>query len=319
MLNAECYFKIFFVPFFLGIDGGGTKTRCLLGDQNSILARGSGGGCSILRSGEACVQESLAGAIHEACVQAGVSPRQIARTCAGVTGCTDDGVASLVQRLLLDTVGGAIEVIGDMEIALEGAFGGDPGVIVIAGTGSIVYGRNAKGEKARAGGYGRFVSDEGSGYWIGAQALHEVLRAHASGLDTALLSVLMSELGAATVNDLVVRVNDNPAPDFAPLFPAVQKAAAQGDRVASGVLRRAGDELAQLARIVIERLFGAEEVLVATHGGVFANSPQVSAAFQIALRECCPQTHCVARDVDPSLGALERARREFGVWHRRQK
>jgi len=74
------------VPFFLGIDGGGTKTRCVIGDDKSVLAAGSGSGCNIVRVGEACARDSLSAAIHEACAQAGVSPQQIARTCAGVAG-----------------------------------------------------------------------------------------------------------------------------------------------------------------------------------------------------------------------------------------
>src|ERR1700747_2370862 len=126
------------MPLFLGIDGGGTQTRCILGDDTSVLARATGSGCNLLRVGEACAQQSLAGAIHEACVAANVSPRQITRTCAGISGAADDGIASLVQRLLIEIVGGAIEVLGDMEVALEGAFGGGPGIVVIAGTGSIV-------------------------------------------------------------------------------------------------------------------------------------------------------------------------------------
>ena len=68
------------MPFFLGIDGGGTKTRCVIGNENSVLATGSGSGCNIVRVGEACARDSLSGAIHEACVQAGLSPQQIVRT-----------------------------------------------------------------------------------------------------------------------------------------------------------------------------------------------------------------------------------------------
>jgi len=143
------------VTFFLGIDGGGTKTRCVLGDQTSVLGTGIGSGCSILRVGEACARDSLAGAIHEACVSAGVSPHQISRTCAGIAGAGDDGVASRLQRLLIEILGGAIEVIGDMEVALESAFDGGPGIVVVAGTGSIAFGRNEQGDTARAGGWGR--------------------------------------------------------------------------------------------------------------------------------------------------------------------
>jgi glucosamine kinase len=305
------------VTFFLGIDGGGTKTRCLLGDENSVLASGSGSGCNIVRVGEACARDSLAGAIHEACVQGGVSPQQIARTCAGVAGAGDDGVASVVQRLLIEIVGGAIEVIGDMEIAIESAFAGDPGVVVMAGTGSIVYGRNERGETLRAGGWGRMVSDEGSGHWIGVEAVKAALRAHDSGEDSALLRGLMAALNAGTVHDMVVRVNANPAPDFAVLFPVVLAAAEDGDRSAIDVLKRAGQELASTAVIAVTRLFPKKDVVsVATHGGVFVGSATVKQAFVERLGMLCPQAKLVEIPIDPAMGALQRARRDFGVWHK---
>jgi glucosamine kinase len=305
------------VPIFLGIDGGGTKTRCIVGDEKSVLGTGSGSGCNILRVGEACARDALASAIHEACVAAGVSPQQIARTCAGISGAADDGIASLVQRILIEVVGGAIEVIGDMEVALEGAFGGDPGIIVIAGTGSIAYGRNARGERARAGGWGRVVSDEGSGHWIAVKALAAALRVRDRGQSANLLNRLMSALEVGTADDLVIRVNSDPVRDYASLFPVVLASAEAGDHAAADVLEEAGRELARLARVLIDRLFGeADALLVATHGGVFAGSTQVLQSFQRTLRTLCPRTRCLNQEIDPALGALERARREFGVWHR---
>jgi glucosamine kinase len=305
------------VPFFLGIDGGGTKTRCVIGDETSVLATGSGSGCNVVRVGEACARDSLAAAIHEACVQAGVSPQKISRTCAGLAGAADDGVASLVQRVLIEIVGGAIEVIGDMEIALESAFGGGPGVIIIAGTGAIAYGRNNRGESARAGGWGRLVSDEGSGYWIGAQAIGAALRRYDGGKKSQLLDELMSALEVRSVHDLAVKANSDPVPEFARLFPVVLEAEKSGDMAATEVLERAGTELAATAEIVIGRLFlELESVLVATHGGVFTGSALVKEAFRAELTRLCPEAKCIDVAVNPMLGALQRARREFGIWHK---
>lgn len=306
------------MPFFLGIDGGGTKTRCVVGDENSVLGTGSGGGCNLLRVGEACTQDSLAGAIHEACVAADVSPKQIARTCAGISGAADDGIASMVQRLLIEIVGGAIEVIGDMEVALEGAFQGGPGVIVIGGTGSIAYGRNSRGEQARAGGWGRVISDEGSGHWIAIRALSAALRQRDRGLSSELLNSLMAALEVHTAEDLVIRLNSDPIRDYAALFPVVLAAAENSDDTALEVLRSAGCELADLAHVVIDRLFSDDEaVCIATHGGVFASSSAVKESFQQHLRRLSPTAEYVTDDVDPALGALQRARREFGIWHRK--
>lgn len=304
------------MTFFLGIDGGGSKTRCLLGDESAVLATGSGSGCNVLRVGEACARNSLAAAIHEACVQAGVSPQQITRTCAGVSGAGDDGIASLVQRLLIEIVGGAIEIIGDMEIALESAFAGQPGIVVIAGTGAIAFGRNSSGQTARASGWGRMVSDDGSGHWIGVQAVRAALRAHDAGRDTPLLRNLLQSLDAKSVHDLVVRANGTPPPDFAALFPVVLAAEEEGDEVATSVLEQAGRELAETAAIVLRRLFPAEGAQVAVHGGVFAGSRTVKNTFGHALRELHPAAKLCDVAVDPALGALQRARREFGVWHK---
>lgn len=305
------------MAFFLGIDGGGTKTRCLLGDNDSVLATGSGSGCNVLRVGEECARDSLAGAIHEACVSAGVSPQQIARTCAGISGAADDGIASLVQRLLIEIVGGAIEVLGDMEVAMEAAFGGGPGVIVIAGTGSIAYGRNSRGEKARAGGWGRVVSDEGAGHWIAVRALAAALRARDKAKTSELLNNLMAALEVRTAEDLVIKLNQDPVRDYASLFPVVLASAEAGDTDAIDVLERAGGELAKLAKVLLERLFGGDEqVAVATHGGIFASSAVVKNSFEKRLRVLSPRASCVTNDFDPAMGALNHARREFGVWHR---
>jgi N-acetylglucosamine kinase-like BadF-type ATPase len=305
------------VPFFLGIDGGGTKTRCVIGDENSVLGEGSGSGCNIVRVGEACARDSLSSAIHEACVQAEVSPQQLARTCAGVAGAADDGVASLVQRVLIEIVGGAIEVIGDMEIALESAFGGGAGAIVIAGTGAIAYGRNDRGECARAGGWGRLISDEGSGHWIALQAIGAALREHDRGKKSQLLDDLMGALEVRSVHDLAVKANSDPVPEFARLFPVVAKAQEADDAIATEVLERAGCELAATAQSVIGRLFlDSEHASVATHGGVFTRSALVKEAFRAELNRLCPGAICVDSEIDPALGALQRARREFGVWHK---
>src|ERR1051325_8724015 len=165
---------------------------------------GSGSGCNIVRVGEACARDSLSGAIHEACVQGGVSPQQIARTCAGIAGAADDGIASQLQRLLIEILGGAIEVIGDMETALESAFGGGQGIVAVAGTGSIIFGRNDRGETARAGGWGGNLCDEGSAYWIVIKPIHSALHALDRGCDSRLLNELLAAFDLQTPSDLVV-------------------------------------------------------------------------------------------------------------------
>jgi glucosamine kinase len=306
------------VAFFVGIDGGGTKTRCLVGDEASLLGTGTSSGCKLLRVGEAFTEDTLAAAIHEACAAAGVSPQAIVRTCGGITGATHPEVARTLARLLGHIVSGQIEVVGDMEIAFEAAFGPGPGVMVIAGTGSIAYGRNSAGETARAGGWGSVVSDEGSGYWIGVAAIGAALRTHVRGEDSHLLGGLMAQLDASSIDELIARSNASPPPDFASLFPAVLAAAAKGDSAAAEVLYRAGGELAKIAEEVTRRLFlDKDHVQVAAHGGVFASSRQVIESFHRQLSSRRPGVQFLAPAIDPAVGALNRARRSFAEAARR--
>jgi glucosamine kinase len=299
------------MPFFLGIDGGGTKTRCVIGDEKSELSVATSSSSKVQRVGEACARDALAGAVHEACVHAGISPRQIVRSCAGITGAARPEIVGVMRDLMTSIVDGQVEIVGDIEIAFEDGFGSGPGLMLIAGTGSIAFGRNKKGESARAAGWGYPISDEGSGQWIGAEAVREALHARDRCQPAGLLNDLIEKLGASSFEDFIVRLNANPPVDFATLFPTVLAASGQGDSVASEILTRAGRELSIIAGIVIERLFHEQSVSVATHGGVLASSTLVRKCFAQELRARHRRVELLDREIDPARGALERARREF--------
>src|ERR1700681_4866894 len=167
---------------FLGIDGGGSKTSCLIGDETSVLGAGTGAASNVVRVGEAQARESLATAIRQACRVANLEPSQISNVCVGLAGAARPEINELVKDIVSEVIAGEIKpnevrVVGDMVIVLEAAFGSGPGVIVIAGTGSIAYGRNGEGQTARAGGWGFAISDEGSGHWIGRAVVAAAIRA----------------------------------------------------------------------------------------------------------------------------------------------
>jgi len=266
-------------------------------------------GSNVVRVGEAHAKESLASAIREACAVAKISPSQINRTCIGLAGAARPGMGELVRRMLAEIVSGEIEVVGDMVIALEAAFGPGPGVIVIAGTGSIAYGRNSKGETARAGGWGFAVSDEGSGHWIGCAAISGALRAQDQGESPRLLQSIMTFWHLKTHEELVLAANAMPPPDFAALFPVIQSAAEAGDALAEKVLTQAGNELAGLAKIVIRRVFReTEDVPVAMSGGVFGNCALARQVFYNSLQAEHFQILVNETVVEPVHGALELAR-----------
>jgi glucosamine kinase len=311
------------VAYYLGIDGGGSKTTCVVGDESSLLATVMAGGSNITRVGETGAREALQQAIREACLAAKINPQQVLRACIGAAGAGRPEIASTVRKMVAEIIPGEIEVVGDMEIALAAAFGKGPGVIVIAGTGSIVFGRDAQGKVARAGGWGFAVSDEGSAHWIGVAAVRAVLRAADEvGEDQAerdstwpakrLFSELKTVWGLESLPQLARAANASP--DFAVLFPAILAAAEAGDVVARQVIAEASRELAQLAGIVLRRLFSAQHssasaVPMAMAGGVFRHAAMIRELFYNEVRAANPDIVLNPEVVDPVHGALQMARK----------
>jgi N-acetylglucosamine kinase-like BadF-type ATPase len=228
----------------------------------------------------------------------------------GAAGAADPEVRETLRRLLLETVHGSVHVVGDMEIALEAAFAGSPGMVVCSGTGSLAFGRSEHGITARAGGWGFQVSDEGSGYWIGHAAVAALLTAHDNGENTLLESLILKTWQVPTREAMVAKANSQPAPDFSELCPQVLAAADAGDSAASGILTQAGVELSRLAVTVLRRLWPeAQPVRVAFAGGVFQNSALVRKSFHNHLRAQRPDAVLSFSVINPVTGALALARK----------
>lgn len=298
------------MAFFLGIDGGGTKTECVIGDERRILARSIAATIKIKKIGKDAAQKTLTALILQACTNARISARDLTRTCIGISGASIPEVREWSENALTELVSGDVMVVGDVIVAHHAAFHSGPGVLVIAGTGSNAVGFNEQRESARAGGWGPVISDEGSGFWIGRRAASEAMRAHDAGRSSSLLNALLSEWKLESREDFVSLANASPPPDFSSLFPAVQRCAAAGDALAEEVLSAAATELAQLATIVVRKLWAEPKpAVVATTGGVFAHSPHVRERFAETLRAMQPRLIVRPNLIDPVLGALEMARR----------
>jgi glucosamine kinase len=295
------------VAIYLGMDGGGSKTAWAIGDEHSLIARGVLGPSNFVRVGEVKAREALLAAVAQACAAAGVQASDVRSTCLGLAGAGKAHIKAWAHSIVSEHLLGKIQIVGDMVTAHEAAFKGGPGAIVIAGTGSIAFARNAKGETARAGGWGFAISDEGSGHWIGRQAITAVLRAVDAGSETALLSKLLECWHLKTVEELAAAGNAVPAPDFATLMPAVLASAEVGDSTAFSILERAGVELADIANVVIRRILG-EDSRVAMSGGVFRHSEHVRQAFYNKVRTLHPSAKVHSEMVDPVDGALSLAR-----------
>ena len=288
----------------------------MLADETTVVARAMSGGSNIVRLGGQEARQSLHTAIRQACSAAKITPNQIGAICIGAAGAArpeiNAAMCSIIKELIPGIASEKLEVVGDSVIALEAAFGAGPGVIAIAGTGSIVYGRDANGLTARAGGWGFAISDEGSGHWIGRHAIASVMGAHDRGVETALAQLILRAWKLGTLDELVQQANATPSPDFPRLLHVVLQAAEGGDAVAGELLAEAGAKLATLAASVIRRLApdaAAATLPLAMTGSVFRQSPQVRQVFYQALRKSFPGIDVRSNLVEPVEGALARARR----------
>lgn len=301
---------------FLGVDGGQSSTTALVGDETGrVLGAGRGGPCNHVKGPEGRTKfvNAIGGCVSAACGHAGLDEATVhfEACCLGFSGGPADKESIL--REMLRT--GSLLVSDDALIALSGATAGQPGIITIAGTGSIAYGRNSVGQTARAGGWGYVFGDEGGGFDLTRQALRAALRFEEGwGPATALHPLLLAETGASTANELLHRfyTTDYPRPRIAGYSKLVDQAAQQGDAVARDLLKAAAQQLAGIAGAVRAQLFQAGEAArVAWIGGAF-RSDLLREQFRL-LVELEEGTVAGKPQFSPAAGALLEAYRAAGL------
>jgi len=299
--------------YFLGVDGGQSATVALVGDASGrVLGAGRAGPCNHVTGPERRTKfiDAVGGAVGEAMRAAGLSPSlQFEAACLGFSGGAEDKEALVGDVLQARRT----RVTHDAAIALDGALAGAPGVIVIAGTGSISFGRDAGGREARAGGWGYVFGDEGGAFDIVRQALRAALRCEEGwGPRTALVPALLGVSGAVSVNQLLhwAYGADFPRQRLASWAPLVDEAANAGDAVAGEILRGAAQQLAMIATAVRRQLFGEALTLVSYAGGVF-QSIRVLDTFQ-TLVGLDGTMEVIAPRHTPAAGALIGAYRLAG-------
>lgn len=301
------------MAFYLGVDAGGTKTQYVLGDERQVLGRVQGGTIKRMRADSATTARNLDEALGELASLTGVPLQSVKRTCIGAAGITVPLVTDWLREAFAQRVGGSLILVGDVEIALDSAFFGGPGVLVLAGTGSNVAGRSTTGRLTTAGGWGPVLADQGSGHRIGVQALRETFLALDEERSTALLPAILKLWDLAGVEALIAYANKIPAPDFSRLAPIVADCAERGDAVAQIVLQREARDLAHLARLIIERL--RRDSLdwvpeVAFTGSILERVGPVREGIIEFLKNDLPSVKTIPGVADPVLGALWRARNE---------
>jgi N-acetylglucosamine kinase-like BadF-type ATPase len=301
------------MSFFLALDAGGTKTDYVLADETRELARVRTGTIKRMRVDATTACQNLESALAELSSRTGISMKQVTRTCVGTAGETVPLVKDWLRESISARVGGALLILGDVEIALEAAFPGKAGVLVMAGTGSNVVGRTQAGELISAGGWGPALADQGSGHLIGLESLRAIFLAKDEERETLLLQAVLDFWQLSSLHHLVEYANAIPGPDFSTLTGVVLSCAEQGDQIASSLLRKQGEDLAYLVRLVIRRLRRASTdpgwtPPIAYTGSILENVPPVRDALMAAVQREFPAVQAPEKGVDPIDGALWRAR-----------
>ena len=300
--------------FWAGVDGGGTNCRAAIVDaRGMVVGRGHADAANFLRVGLEAAVAHVGLAVEEACVEAGIEVTRIGSACVGLAGVSHPDhhrrmLAALsarlpISHLLLET---------DARVALAGATGNEPGIVIIAGTGSIACGINARGRFARAGGWGPTMGDEGSGAYIGRRALEAVVMAYDyRGQPTTLMEPVLRHFGVSTPPELPPVIYDAPADvpgRIAQLSRLVVEAARQGDRVSRQILSDAAAELAKAAIAVIEQLrMERDSFRLAYVGGVFEAGDLVLDALRVEVHRVAPGAIVGPPLEPPVLGAARLA------------
>jgi N-acetylglucosamine kinase-like BadF-type ATPase len=299
---------------YLGIDGGQSSTKALLADDTGkVIGRGRGGPCNHAGSaeGRAKFLSAVGDCLRQAYHEAGIDSESVhfASVCLGLSGGSEDKEAYTKELIHSDRY----KLTHDAEIALLGGTGGEPGIIIIAGTGSIAFGRNAQMQTARAGGWGYIFGDEGGGFDLARQALRRALQFEEGwGPATILHQALLEVSGAVTANALLHNFyNQFDRKQIATYAKLVTAAADQGDQVAIDLLNTAAEDLSRYVSGVYRQLFKSSEVVpIVNVGGVFKSDCLVYQLKQnINSKIGCPVKTPL---FSPAAGALLEALRQDG-------
>lgn len=297
--------------FVLGIDGGGTKTLCLLADADgNILARREGGATNPHVVGIEAAARHLFKLIHEACEDARCETEELRSAVLGLAGAGRESD----RRNLRETLGSLFAESGsrglqiaietDARIALEGSFAGGPGVVIIAGTGSIVIGKTQRDDVVQVGGWGRILGDEGSGYAIGCEAVKALaLHMDGRGEATKLREVFARRFNWETRDQIIAAVYKEKF-DLASLAPVVFETALANDVVSQRILQRAAALLVEQASHVIKKMGVLRKIGLVMAGGLIDHPTAYANVLHMKLIKLLPQVDIRPPVHSPAQGAV---------------
>lgn len=301
--------------FFIGIDGGGSKTSAIVVDgEGKKHGSGLAAGSNHLRIGIEEATRNVERAVNMALVEAGIAIRQVRHAYCGLAGADHPAHrAEVVDALGVFFPSGNFTVDSDARVALTAAVGFGSGIVIIAGTGSVAFGRNDQGTEARAGGWGPTLGDEGSGYWIARKGLSAIVRAHdGRGAATRMTDLLCNEYYMCRPEDLprFVYASSTHADDIARYGQLVFEAASMDDRVALNIVETAGRELGATVVAVARRLKIIDiDFPVGFVGGAFHAGELLLTPMRDEIAKAARHARLVRPDRTPAEGAALMAMR----------
>ena len=286
---------------FLGLDGGGTKTECVvLNEAGSIVARGRGKASNPTRIGIpaalAALQQTYIGALSSTRLSL-----EVAALCAGLAGTARAEFREpIVQFLNQQFPTALVDVRTDLELSLD-AMPYGPAIVLVVGTGSAAIGRNDAGVVQREGGFGPAISDEGSAYDVGHAAIAAARNENSSEAADELSRLLLRHLGCSNWSEVDARVAANADAVYPRVFPVVAAAADGGNLLAQSLLRTAAEKLAGLAQRLSDSLqLTAADLSLGKTGGTVGRSRFFDQAVDQELRRKIPQIKISTLSVEPA-------------------
>jgi len=294
----------------IGMDGGGTKTTCVITDlRGKILYECSGGPSNFLMLGTETVSETLLQLISKCTTELNITEDDIAVIVLGTTGA---GRRTDAERLENDFIKYAgfkgsgfrrFHVESDARIALEGAFSGKPGSILIAGTGSIMFGKDRNNNILRVGGFGRYLGDEGSGYVLGRKGLVAVSKEFdGRGAKTVISKLAKERFKIESPEILITEIYKNNF-DLASAAPLVIEAAESGDSIALKIIKEETDELVLHVSTMYAKL-GETVMDLALIGGLITHKNIYSDIFKRKIKKNLKNVRIKEPDSAPAMGAV---------------
>lgn len=305
------------MSLYIGIDGGGSKTKCVLCDEElNILYETQSGPSNFLTIGTQKVSETILNLVKKCCENQNISFSQISKIVLGTTGAGRESDANKLAHSFNDLITAsnlslkAISVVSDARIALEGAFSGLSGSILIAGTGSIMFGKDNKGNIYRVGGFGRLIGDEGSGLIIGRMGLNILAKCYDGRIPyNKLKDKIEKQFNITNQEQLISKVYSEEF-DIQKIAPLVINTAEEGDELCLEIIDKQTDELILHILAMFNKL-KEDKMKIVFIGGTIDNENRYSNLLKEKIQLYLPQIIIQKADYPPEIGAVIMAKGNY--------